>query len=62
MTTAGGQYIPDFSYGYLDALSKRIFGIPNTRLIKAEMLDVAGMDAEHLLSEAIRNAITENAV
>jgi FMN-dependent NADH-azoreductase len=59
VTTAGGPYIPDFSYGYIDALSRRIFGIPSTRLIKAEMLDVAGMDAEQILSDAIREATGE---
>jgi FMN-dependent NADH-azoreductase len=54
ITTAGGQYIPDFSYHYIETLSKRIFGIPKTRLIKAEMLDIVGMDAEQILSDAIK--------
>lgn len=55
VTTAGGQYIPDFSYDYIETLSKHIFGIPNTQLIKAEMLDIAGMDAEQILSDTIQN-------
>ena len=62
VTTAGGQYIPDFSFGYMDALAKRIFGIPKTRLIKAEMLDVAGMNAEQILADAMENAVKEDAV
>ena len=62
VTSAGGQYIPDFSYGYIEALSKRIFGIPKTRLIKAEMLDVAGADAEQILAAAMKEAVKEDAV
>ena len=57
VTTAGGPYIPDFSYSYIEALSKHIFGISQTRLIKAEMLDVAEMDAEQILSDAIKEAV-----
>ena len=62
VTSAGGQYIPDFSYSYIEALSKRIFGIPKTRLIKAEMLDVAGADAEQILAAAMKEAVKEDAV
>lgn len=53
VTTAGGQYIPDFSYGYIKALAETCFGIKSTKLIKAEMLDIEGMDADKILSEAI---------
>ena len=58
VTTAGGPYIPDFSYGYIKAVAETCFGIKNTRLVKAEMLDIVGMDAEKILSEAI-NSINE---
>ena len=58
VTTAGGQYIPDFSYGYIKAIAETCFGIKNTKLIKAEMLDIIGMDAEKILSEAV-NSISE---
>ncbi len=53
VTTAGGPYIPDFSYGYIKAIAETCFGIKKTELIKAEMLDIEGMDAEKILSNAI---------
>ena len=53
VTTAGGKYIPDFSYEYVKALAQDCFGIKNTRLVMAEMLDIDGMDAEKILREAI---------
>ena len=55
VTTAGGKYIPDFSYDYIKALSERYFGIPSTRLIKAEMLDIEGMNAEEILLDTINS-------
>ena len=55
VTKAGGKYIPDFSYAYIKALAESCFGIKNTRLVMAEMLDIEGMDAEKILDEAIRN-------
>ncbi len=53
VTTAGGEYIPDFSYDYIKALSQGCFGIKNTRLVMAQMLDIAGNDAEAILTNAI---------
>ena len=55
VTTAGGKYFPDYSFDYIKALSEKCFGIRKTRLIKAEMLDIEGMDAEGILSEAIKS-------
>lgn len=55
VTTAGGPYIPDFSYGYIKAVAETCFGIKKTKLIKAEMLDIEGMDAEKILTDAIDN-------
>ena len=54
VTTAGGPYVPDFSYGYLETIAKDYFGIKTTRLIKAEMLDIVGADVEGILDEVIR--------
>ena len=54
VTTAGGLYIPTYSYDYLRDLATNCFGIPETELIKAEMLDVEGFDPEELVQEAIR--------
>lgn len=52
VTTAGGPYCPDFSYGYIESLAKNYFGIGETQLISAEMLDVIGFDCEKIVSEA----------
>ncbi len=57
VTTAGGRYIPDFSYGYIKTLAEQCFGIKTTKLVMAEMLDIEGMDAEKILQEASINNI-----
>ena len=46
VTTAGGPYDPTYSYGYIESF----FGIPETYLVKAEMLDIEGNDAEETLN------------
>lgn len=53
VTTAGGPYAPDFSYGYIRTLAREYFGIAETELICAEMLDVQGYDAEELVAGQI---------
>jgi len=53
ITTAGGPYVPDFSFGYLKELAEKYLGIPKTRLIKAEMLDVDGFDADAIVAKVI---------
>jgi len=57
ITTAGGPYNPDFSFGYFSELAKNFFGIPKVTLIKAEMLDVEGFNAEEIVSKTIENTI-----
>lgn len=52
VATAGGKFIPDFSYNYIESLCKTCFGIKETQLICAEMLDVEGFDAEKIMTEA----------
>lgn len=54
VTTAGGPYDPSYSYGYVESLAKKYFGIKETSLIKAEMLDIAGCDAEQIMEGAIK--------
>ena len=61
MTTAGGPYDPTYSYGYIESLAKNFFGIPATHLVKAEMLDSIGNDAEELLNREI-NRILKNGI
>ena len=53
VTTAGGPYDPAYSYGYVESLAKSFFGIPVTHLVKAEMLDIVGNDAEEILRRKI---------
>lgn len=53
VTTAGGPYDPTYSYGYIESLAKNFFGIPTTHLVKAEMLDIIGNDAEKILNREI---------
>ena len=59
VTTAGGPYVPDFSYEYIRTLATVYFGIPETELIQAEMLDVQGYDAQALVEEKIRVILKE---
>lgn len=53
VTTAGGPYDPTYSYGYVESLAKNFFGITTTHLVKAEMLDIVGNDAEVILKREI---------
>jgi FMN-dependent NADH-azoreductase len=53
VTTAGGPYRPDFSYDQLRTLAQQYFGIPETHLVCAECLDMAGSDPEEILAAAI---------
>ncbi len=53
VTTSGGPYDPTYSYGYIKSLAKNFFGIPKTQLVKAEMWDVEGYNAEEILEKAM---------
>ena len=53
VTTAGGPFTPDYSYDYIRELATVCFGINETELIKAEMLDVEGFDAEEIVRSTI---------
>ena len=55
VTTAGGPYIADYSFGYIKDLAVNYLGIPNATLIKAEMLDVEGFDADEIVKNTIAN-------
>ncbi|MGN0670465.1 MAG: NAD(P)H-dependent oxidoreductase [Oscillospiraceae bacterium] len=54
VTTAGGPYDGRFSFDYLKELAESFFGIGETVLIKAEMLDIIGNDTEKILAERIK--------
>ena len=53
VTTAGGPYVPDYSFGYIKDLAENYLGIEKATLIKAEMLDVEGFDAEKIIEKVI---------
>lgn len=53
VTTAGGPYVPDYSFGYIKDLAVNYFGIQEIELIKAEMLDVDGFSAEDIVKQVI---------
>ena len=51
--TAGGQvYKADYGFGYVNALVQNFYGITNTMLIKAEGLDIDGINTESVLTSA----------
>ncbi len=57
VTTAGGPILSDdYGYGYIEALAKGYWGIPETVLIRAEGLDLPGADVEEILRGAERSA------
>ncbi len=51
VTTAGGMFNPKYSYEYIRELALNYLGIKETALIKAEMMDVEGYDAERILEK-----------
>ena len=53
VTTAGGPYVPDYSFGYIKELAQQYMGIQKTALIKAEMLDVDGFNADEIVEKVI---------
>ena len=61
VTTAGGPYDPTYSYGYIESLAKNFFGMPETHLVKAEMLDIIGNNAEEILNQEV-SRILGNAI
>lgn len=53
VTTAGGSILSDaLGYGYVEALAKGFYQIPDVRYVKAEGLDIAGADVEGILRAA----------
>ena len=53
VTTAGGPYVGKYSYDYIKDLAMGAFGIKDTELIYAEMLDIVGNDPEKILCDVI---------
>ena len=57
VTTAGGPYVPDYSYDHIRELAKEYLGVKEVRLVMAEMLDIAGSDAAAILEQAKEDII-----
>lgn len=55
VTTAGGSYDPRFSYDYIADLCTQYFGIQQVSLVKAEFLDIAGVNPEAIIQQAKNN-------
>ena len=59
VTTVGGDFFPEaFGFGYVEALAKNFYGIPEVHLIKATGLDIWGANVEEILracEEEIQN-------
>ena len=51
VTTAGGPYVAKYSYDYISNLATKAFGIKETELVYAEMLDIVGNDPEKILED-----------
>ena len=53
VTTAGGRIVsPAYGGGYLEAVAKTFFGVPETVTVAAEGLDLLGADVEAILRRA----------
>ena len=52
VTTAGGNLLTQYGYEYIKDLAHTFYGIGNTHLIKAENLDIIGIDIAHQLDIA----------
>ncbi len=54
VTTAGGTFFPEeYGFGYVKALARNFYGIPEAKLIKAVGFDIIGANEDRILGEAI---------
>jgi len=53
VSTAGGPYVADYGYNFVESLTVKCFGIKSAELIKAELLDVWGADRDKIMTDAI---------
>ncbi|MBQ6262691.1 MAG: NAD(P)H-dependent oxidoreductase [Clostridia bacterium] len=53
ITTAGGEFAPEeFGFGYVRALARNFWGIPDVKMISASGLDIVGADTEKIMRTA----------
>lgn len=57
VTAAGGMIFRNFGYEYVETLAKIFFGISDVQLVKAEELDIRGMDPEAIIGK-VKGKIT----
>lgn len=60
ITTAGANVIDDYGYNYVKEVNRLFFGIDDTKLIKAEMLDVVGFDEDKELKKSYQKIALGN--
>lgn len=60
VTTAGGQFVKEFGYGYLASLAKGLYGIRNTECYYAENLDVFGITQDNFWRQALIHHLTDD--
>ena len=54
LTTAGGCFVPEeYGFGYIKALARSFYGIPEVQLFQAVGLDIEGADPERLLARTM---------
>ena len=56
VTTSGGQIIYNFGFDYVSALAKNFYGINDVQLVKAEGLDIYGVDVSSII-EKVKNKL-----
>ena len=57
VTTAGGKFFPEeYGAGYVKALARNFYGIPEFRLIKATGLDIIGANADTIIN-SVKNEL-----
>ena len=52
VSTAGGKFLPNFGYDYINTISNQLFGIKNCELFYAEGLDIIGNDTKKIMNNA----------
>lgn len=58
VTTAGGPITVNFGYDYVKAMAQGFYGIEDVQCIKAEFLDVIGVDVSAILGNAKNEIVT----
>ena len=58
VSTAGGNFVPEeYGFGYVEALARNFYGIPEIKKIQASGLDIDGADPEQILKETMEQIL-----